>query len=256
MAVVTTSGELAIHGRRKAVITAAATFGFGFVAMALYSLTGPAFGPVPTLWQSWGGTVGDIALPFLVYGLLRGVQALGPGCIHVSTYVVSGLGGLAGAACQAFWLLDPEPYVNWMVVAPHTFSPIGWYHFGYLVVVAGFVAGTAWELLVRARARGRAVEDPGADPRLRLVLGSRATTATAVGALVFAVAVAADAVTSLDSMASVGTTLGALAPLLITLAVALAMLGRRARLLIRPLVTAAAITSGLVVMAWMISKVG
>lgn len=256
MAAITTSRALVVHGRRKAVVAAAATFAFGFAAMALYSLTGPAFGPLPTLWQSWGGTVGDIVLPFVVYGLIRGVQALGPGGIHTSSYLVGVAGGLAGAVCQAFWLLDPEPYVNWMLVAPHTFSPIGWYHFGYLVIVAGFVAGTAWELLVRARARVRSAGDPDADVRLRLVFGSRATTATAVAVLVFAVAVAADAVTSLESLASVGTALGALAPLLLTLAIFTAVLGRTVLLLIRPLVTAVAITSVLVVVAWAVATVG
>lgn len=118
------------------------------------------------------------------------------------------------------------------------------------MAAAGFVAGTAWELLVRARTRVRDAEELDGHPSLRLVFSSRATTATAAVALVFAVAVAADAVTSLDSLASVGTTLGALAPVPLALAVASARLGRAALLLVRPLVLAAATTSVLVGIAW------
>lgn len=235
------------RGRRVAVAAAAATFTFGFLGMALYSLTGPAFGPLPTVWQSWGGTVGDIALPLVVYGLIRGVQTLGPDRIHVGSWFAGMAGSLGGMASQAAWLLDPEPYINWMLVAPHTFSPIGWYHFAYLVVLSGFVAGTAWELLVRARrtrlrAGGLAVQDH----RLQLVFASRATTWTTTAVLLFAATVAADSVTSLDSIASVGTIGGALVPLLIAFLVTTAMLGSCTRLLIRPLATAAGTVAVLV----------
>src|SRR5262245_33895026 len=63
-------------GRRAATVTGLATLAFGFLAMAGYSLTGPAFGPLPTIWQSWGGTVGDLLLPLVVYSLIRGCQLL------------------------------------------------------------------------------------------------------------------------------------------------------------------------------------
>lgn len=227
------------RGRSQAVAAATATFVFGFLGMALYSLTGPAFGPLPTVWQSWGGTVGDVVLPFVVYGLVRGVQILGPRRVHMSSYVAGGAGSLGGASAQVAWLLDPQPYTNWMLVEAHTFSPIGWYHFAYLVTVAGFVTGTAWELLVRARrARLQAGESMEVDHRLRVVLRSRATTATITLIFIFAAAVAADSVTSLESLASVGTSVGALLPPLLALLVAAVMLGPSMRMLLRPLATA------------------
>lgn len=230
------------RGRLGAIAAAAATFTFGFLGMALYSLTGPAFGSLPTVWQSWGGTVGDIALPLVVYGLVRGAQILDSGRIHVGSCFVGMVGSLGGAVSQAAWLVDPEPYINWMLVAPHTFSPVGWYHFAYLVVLSGFVTGTTWELLVRARrTRMRSGGPPERDHRLRLVLSSRATTATATAALIFVAAVAADSVASLGSIASVGTIAGALVPPLLALVVTTAMLGPITRLLVRPLATAAGV---------------
>ena len=236
-----------VDGRRIATGPALATFVFGFFGMALYSLTGPAFGALPTIWQSWGGTVGDIVLPFVVYSLVRAVQLLGPCRVHGSSYVIAAIGGLGGAAAQATWLLDPRPHTNWMLVAPHSFSAIGWYHFAFLVLVSGGVAGTTWELLLRGRRATRlAPHSTEWQQRLCLVLGSRATAAALTSFLVFAAAVAADSVSSLESLASIGTTSGALAGPTVALLVTVALLRSAAQLLVRPLVLAMVTASVLV----------
>jgi hypothetical protein len=50
------------------------------------------------------------------------------------------VGGLAGAAVQASWLLDPSPVTNWTLPRAHHFSFPGWYHACYLVLAAGSIA--------------------------------------------------------------------------------------------------------------------
>lgn len=234
-------------GRRTATLVSLLVFAFGFLGMAVYSLTGPAYGSLPTIWQSWGGTLGDMLLPAVVYSLVRGAQLLGPARIHPSSYALAAVGGLGGAGSQAAWLLDADPYVNWMLVAPHTFSPIGWYHFGYLIIVASTVAGTAWELLVRARGIATSTNSsPEDEARLRFVLGSRATAVAITSFLCFAAAVASDSISSLESLASMGTSAGAVAPLVVAIMVATVLLGPRVRLLVRPTAWAVVIATAII----------
>jgi hypothetical protein len=213
------------------------------------------------MWGSWGGTVGDLALPVLFYGLVRGAALLppasrgGPGkpgepgnepgeaatlppTRRRPIAFVAALGAAGGAAAQAGWLADPDPRPNWLLVAPHTLSGPGWYHLGFLVVAAAGVAGLAYRFLDRAR-RGLA-------ERVRALLGTPGAYATLTAAALFAGAVVLDAVPSIATVASRATAAAVLGAVVALLALAAARLGRTAGALLAPAGVAVALGTAFV----------
>jgi hypothetical protein len=211
---------------RWPLVATAACATAGFAAMALLSLTAARAPDGRSMWTYWSGTLGDLVLPGIIYGLTRTCTALGPDRISPGSYAAAALGATAGAASQASWLLDPSPRLNWLLVAPHTFSFPGWYHAGYLTLTSGYVAGTAWEGL---RRMGMAPDD-----RLRTLLGGRGAAAMAAACGIFTLTVVADSLPSAGTSASASTiAVTVAAPVLLT-ALAAWRLGRSAGLLVRP----------------------
>ena len=213
--------------------------------MALLSLAAPPAPDGRSLWTYWSGTLGDLVLPGIIYGLTSSCVSLGPDRVSSASYVAAAFGCVAGAASQASWLLDPRSRLNWLLIAPHTFSFPGWYHAGYLTLTSGYVAGVAWESL---RRMGLAAND-----RLGALLGGVGAIATAAACGVFTLTVCADSLPSAGTSSSESTiALTAAAPVAL-LALALWRLGRSALLLVRPVGCALAFT-GLCAIALAIGK--
>ncbi|MFF3330514.1 hypothetical protein ACFYWX_13295 [Streptomyces sp. NPDC002888] len=232
-------------GSRLPLLAALACLVAGVGAMSAMALaTEPPPGVRP-LWSYWSGTVGDLLLPVVVYGLTRACQVLavtpepadtvdagprdrrrGRSCL-----VAAGVGAAIGAVSQAAWLADPDPQLNWLLIAPHLFSPAGYYHAGFLVLTSAGVAGTGWEALRRAgRARGTA--------RLRRVLSGHGCSVVLASAGLFVLTVVKDSAPLTDTVSARATVAAvSLAPVAL-LGVAVWRLGRDATVLLRPLVIA------------------
>jgi hypothetical protein len=119
----------------------------GSGVMALLSRFAPAPDGLPD-WQDFHATtLGDtVLLPALLATLVAGIQhfrvrGLKPSRKAFWTAAVIAL--LGAAAQQATWLLDPSPRLTWVLPEAHRFSAAGWYHAGFLCVVAAAVAGAA-----------------------------------------------------------------------------------------------------------------
>jgi hypothetical protein len=187
-----------------------------------------------SMWTYWSGTVGDLVLPVIVYGLTRACVALGPDRISSGSYAVGVLGAVIGGGAQAAWLTDPDPRLNWLLVAPHTFSWPGWYHAVYLVITAAYVAGTAWEAL---RRMGRAPSS-----RLITILGGPGAAVAASACGIFVLTIVADSLPSASTSSSRSTIAITAATPTLLLVLAAWRLGRATALLFRPIVWALVIT--------------
>lgn len=225
-------------GRTAPGAAAAACLLAGFATMAIMALVKRPPKGVRPLWAYWSGTVGDLVLPVIIYGITRACTALRPPSrptVTPGTYLAAAAGGVLGMASQAAWLLDPDPRINWLLTAPHTFSFPGWYHAGYLTITSAYFGGASWELLRRA------VLAPS-DQTAR-VLGGAGATATLTAIEIFVVTVVADSAPSAATSSSQATIAIVAACPVVLLALAARRLGSRAHVLARPLAVSLAITA-------------
>jgi hypothetical protein len=222
-----------VHSRRP-FAAALACLVAGFAAMALLSLVSVHSPGGRSMWTYWSGTLGDLTLPVIVYGLTRTCVMLGPERISPGSYAAAGLGAIIGTGSQAAWLADPNPRLNWLLVAPHTFSFPGWYHAVYLVITAAYVAGTAWEAL---RRMGRAPRS-----RLSAILAGPGAAAMMSACGIFVLTIVADSLPSASTSSSQSTIAITAATPALLLALAAWRLGRATALLFRPIACALAIT--------------
>ena len=97
--------------KRLPLIIAAGSLVGGFVTMGVVSLVWTPPAGLPAMWNYWSGTVGDLLLPVVVYGLPRGCILLADPGERPSWWslLVGGFGALLGAASQAAWLIDAHP---------------------------------------------------------------------------------------------------------------------------------------------------
>jgi hypothetical protein len=171
------------------------------------------------------------------------------------------VGAGLGACSQAAWLADPSPHPNWVLLEPHRFSPVGWYHAAFLVVTAGYVAASIYELLWRARrvshdSSGIADRRAGRQRRrLRAVLSGNGSALVITAAALFVLAVVADSVPSRTTAASQATLLAVVGSALLALAVAAAMLGRDVKLLMFPVAVAVGAVISVVVLATLTEEI-
>jgi hypothetical protein len=230
--------------KRLPLVVAAGSLSGGFITMSLVSLAWTPPSGLPSMWDYWSGTVGDLLLPVVLYGLTCGCLLLAAGENEKPSrwsVVVGLLGAGLGACSQVAWLADSSPRRNWMLVEPHRFSTVGWYHAVFLVVTSGYVAGSAVELLLRARRLARAAKGRQAASRRRLlrsVLSGNGSALVACAASVFVVTVVADSLPSGATSSSHATIIAILAAPLLTLLLAALMLGREVRLLVLPVLVA------------------
>lgn len=144
------------HVLRGSLVRAAATCAVGFGVMNLFyvclaaeyrSLRGP--------YSYLSSSVGDaLCLPIIV-GSLHFARASLPAADggHVAG-ALGALAGLVSGANQLAWLRDPNPDLNWTLVAPHTFNAAGWYHAVFSVWLAGYCGYQIGDLISRARRHG------------------------------------------------------------------------------------------------------
>jgi hypothetical protein len=200
----------------------------GFGAMATLSATG-RWTVGHSMWHYRAATWGDVVL---VPGICAVVAAglcdpLIPATRREAAWAAVGgfAFGLVGALVQVSWLASVDPVVNWTLPAPHTFSFPGWYHAGYLVVVATTI-GAGGTVLARRVQR--------ASPELRdRVSRLWPTTALCGFGISFGLVLWLDSLDSLRTSAGAGSALGAVAAGAFTLIVACVVLGPRRAL--RPL---------------------
>jgi hypothetical protein len=223
---------------RKLPLAAAVTCLLGgFVTMAIMALATRLPKGTRPLWSYWSGTLGDLVLPIIIYGVTRACAALpsgGRSVVARDSYAAAAAGAALGLASQAAWLSDPNPRINWLVTAPHTFSAAGWYHATYLTITSAYVGGASWELLRRAKL--------APSDQTRRVLGGAGATATLTAIEVFVVTVIADSVPSGATSSSQATIAIIVACSVTLLALAAARLGGRASVLARPLAVSLIIT--------------
>ena len=236
--------------RRAAVLAATACLATGWLPMTAWALAWSA--PVTAVgasghhvvrspWTYRAGTVGDLLLPVIVYGLVRGTGRLprpAAGCPATVSAAVAA--GAVGALGQTAWLADPDPQRNWLLVAPHTFSAPGWYHAVYLVAMATAFGGLTAACLHRLR---YALHGPpaGADVARRLLAGG-GTRAVLAAIGLFALTVVADSVPTAGTSSSRATIAVVTLPVAAALGLAVAVLGRDARHLARPLAVGVLVT--------------
>jgi hypothetical protein len=217
--------------------------GFGVTCLAALIVDIPA--NLPSMRDYWSGTIGDLVfLPVVVYGVSRGVTLLSDGSRRSArghSIAFGALGAAIGAATQISWIADPTPRVNWMLVAPHTFSPIGWYHAAFLTMTSGYLAGASAELFLRAREQRRSA--PNSTDHLASVLGGNGAAIIATAGSLFVTTIVADSYTSRTTFSSVATMTAITAACALSL-VLVFLLGSDSRLLLGPLAVAAATTAG------------
>jgi hypothetical protein len=192
---------------------------------------------VRPLWAYWSGTLGDLVLPVIIYGFTEACARLKSTSrpeVLAGTYVTAAVGALIGALSQVAWLFDATPRLNWLLVAPHTFSFAGWYHAAYLTITSAYVAGISWELLARARLVPR--------EGVSLVLGGRGAAMTMIAIEIFVITVVADSIPSSGTSSSQAT----IAIIVSSLGVLVALAAWRIRgavlVLFRPFALSLAIT--------------
>ena len=222
-------------------MVAAACLLTGFMTMGAMALVTTPPNGVRPLWTYWSGTIGDLLLPVIVYGFTQACAVLTPtGLPEVSagSYVAAGIGATIGALSQAAWLLDPAPRLNWLLIAPHTFSFPGWYHAVYLIITSAYVAGVSWELLRRARLAMLASPN-----QVRAVLGGWGAMATLTAVGIFVLTVVADSLPSQGTSSSRATIAIIVSAPVALLALAAWRLRGAASALGRPLLLSLAVTA-------------
>ena len=213
--------------------------GFGVTGISALIVDVPP--GVPSMYDYWSGTIGDLLLlPLIVFGLTRAIGLLSGrhGVVPSWWSVAAGMAGAAaGAISQLAWLVDPEPRVNWMLIEPHVFSPIGWYHAAFVIVVAGYVTGATVELLLRARRLRRHTVPPR--DRLISVLGGNGAAVVITAGVLFAVTVVADSYVSRATSSSAATILALVGAFVAAALLALLLVGKDSQLLLGPILVAA-----------------
>jgi hypothetical protein len=132
--------------------------GFG-VLLAFHRFGGPPPG-VPGLFAFASATWGDaLALPVMTGSLVHIVSRLPATRRDLPRAAVAGgVTGLLGAGIEVQQLLDDHPRPNWTFPTAHQFTTAGWYHAGFLTVLAA-AAGFLWMLaLLRLARHGRTPE--------------------------------------------------------------------------------------------------
>lgn len=133
------------------------TCAVGFGAMNVFHIClADEYRGLRGLYSYWSSSLGDaVLLPTIVASLHFARTSLQPterGSL-VGT-VVGTLAGLASGLNQFAWLQDPNPDLNWTLVAPHTFNAAGWYHAAFSVWLAGYCGYQLGDLVSRARESG------------------------------------------------------------------------------------------------------
>lgn len=178
---------------KGALARGAITCAVGFGAMNIFqALLAPEYRQLRGLYSYLASSIGDALLLPVIAGSLYLARAALP---EVKGGRLAGalLGTLTGCASgfnQYSWLQDPNPDLNWTLVAPHTFNAAGWYHAAFSVLLAGYCGYQVGELIMRARRHG-------------VTRTAKAGTLTALSAAgLFAVLLVIDNLPNLDRAAS------------------------------------------------------
>jgi hypothetical protein len=154
-----TPGELpALEIPEGAVIRAAcvglAVFLAGFGMLLGFWLGGDPRPGVPGFFDYAAATLGDgLLLPLLAFVCFLGLAFVpGPARGERGWTLAGVFVGLAvSAIIQVAWLRDPDPNLNWTLVAPHELNTAGWWHLAFFVLAGGFFGGCAARLALRVR---------------------------------------------------------------------------------------------------------
>src|SRR5215211_547966 len=226
-----------------AIGAAGSTFVLGFGVLACWSVAAPGPDGVPGMWQYWSGTVGDaILLPSILGGLTAGAVKLSREGYVVGWALpaISGfLGVILGALSQLSWILDPEPRLNWMVIKPNSLSAAGWYHVVFLIAASAAISWLLGHVLAaghKAAIECKSIDDAKGRTVLTVAFGSNATGVVIAAAALFTVALIADSVPSLRTVASQGTILSIAVGLVAAIGLAVLAFGRESAVLLRPAV--------------------
>lgn len=141
------------NGLSRPVAVGVTVLALGFGVMSVLAVVGNTHDDLPGHWDYLSGTWGDaLLLPLLGSSLLWLVLNLPESRFDARAVGYGALVGMGGGvAVQASWLADSDPELNWMLVAPHTFSLPGWYHAGFLIVVASGYSALGFLAIVRLR---------------------------------------------------------------------------------------------------------
>lgn len=142
--------------RRVFIIPAAATVIAGFGVMNVFWLSGGSRTALRGLYSYLASSAGDA---FCIPVMVGGVSAAKASLPKAPSGRIAGIIGAALSsgmtlATQAAWLADPNPDLNWTLIAPHTFNAAGWYHAMFSVCLAGYLGYQIGDMIVRLRTHG------------------------------------------------------------------------------------------------------
>lgn len=187
----------------RAACAGTAVFVAGFGALLAFWLGGDPRPDVPGLFDYAAATLGDgLLLPLLAFTCFLGFAFAPDPAPGERRWTLGGVvgGSVVAAVIQVVWLLDPDPNLNWTLVAPHELNTAGWWHLGFFVLAGGFFGGCAMRLAVRLR---------DADTQRRRELAECGwLAAVAFCVLGFLGLAAADNLAAADTQAGLATAIG------------------------------------------------